>query len=63
MQGQGVRCRVIAPSLTPVKPGERMKTDHHDAKKLAALLRGGLLTEVSPPTSEEEAVHDLCRCR
>lgn len=63
IQGQGVRCMVIAPSLTPVKPGERIKTDRRDAKKLVALLRGGLLTEVSPPTSEEEAVRDLCRCR
>jgi transposase len=63
LEGQSVRCKVIAPSLTPVKPGERIKTDRRDAKKLTVLLRAGLLTEVSPPTSEEEAVRDLCRCR
>jgi transposase len=59
----GVDCVVVAPSLTPVKPGERVKTDRRDARKLAKLLRAGELTEVHPPTSEEEAVRDLCRAR
>lgn len=59
----GVRCQVIAPSLVPRKPGDRIKTDRRDARKLAELLRAGLLTEVHPPTAEEEAVRDLCRCR
>lgn len=58
-----VVCDVVAPSLIPRKPGERIKTDRRDAKKLAELLRGGLLTAVSPPTLEQEAVRDLCRCR
>jgi hypothetical protein len=59
----GVACQVIAPSLIPVKPGDRIKTDRRDARKLAELLRAGLLTEVHPPTAEEEAVRDLCRAR
>lgn len=59
----GIHCAVIAPSLIPVKPGERIKTDRRDAKKLGELLRAGLLTEVHPPTPEQEAVRDLCRCR
>src|SRR5262245_4069499 len=58
-----VRCQVIAPALVPRKPGERVKTNRRDARKLAELLRGGLLTEVRPPTPEEEAVRDLCRAR
>ena len=58
-----VPCTVIAPSLIPVKPGERIKTDRRDARKLAELLRAGLLTAVRPPTAAEEAVRDLCRCR
>lgn len=58
-----VRCRVIAPALIPRKPGERIKTDRRDARKLAELLRAGLLTEVHPPTPEAEAVRDLCRAR
>ena len=58
-----VRCQVIAPALIPRKPGERIKTDRRDARKLAELHRAGLLTEVRPPTPAEEAVRDLCRAR
>jgi len=63
LRGAGLGCLVVAPSLIPVKPGERIKTDRRDAKKLAELLRAGLLTAVHPPTEEDEAVRDLCRCR
>jgi transposase len=59
----GVVCEVIAPSLIPRKAGERVKTDRRDALKLAELFRAGVLTTVSPPTLEQEAVRDLCRCR
>ncbi len=59
----GVDCVVIAPSLIPVKPGDRIKTDKRDARKLVGLFRAGLLTEVHPPTPGEEAVRDLSRCR
>jgi transposase len=58
-----VSCQVIAPALVPRKPGERVKTNRRDARKLVELLRAGLLTEVKPPTPEEEAVRDLCRAR
>jgi transposase len=58
-----VSCQVIAPALIPRKPGERIKTNSRDARKLAELLRAGLLTEVRPPTPEDEAVRDLCRAR
>ncbi len=56
-------CIVVAPSLIPRKPGERVKTDRRDARKLAELLRAGLLTGVHPPTEVDEAVRDLCRAR
>lgn len=59
----GVDCVVVAPSLIPVKPGERVKTDRRDARKLASYLRSGSLTEVRPPTAAEEAVRDVCRAR
>jgi transposase len=49
---------VIAPALVPRKPGERIKTDRRDARKLAELHRAGLLTAVRPPTPAEEAVRD-----
>ena len=58
-----VSCQVIAPALIPRKPGERVKTNRRDARKLAELLRAGLLTEVRPPTPAQEAVRDLCRAR
>jgi transposase len=58
-----VSCQVIAPALIPRKPGERIKTNRRDARKLAELFRAGLLTEVRPPTLEDEAVRDLCRAR
>ena len=63
LESAGIRCPVVAPSLVPVKPGERIKTNRRDAKKLAQHLRSGDLTEVHPPSEAEEAVRDLCRCR
>lgn len=59
----GLTCQVIAPALIPRKAGERIKTDRRDARKLAELLRAGLLTEVRPPTPAEEAARDLVRAR
>jgi transposase len=58
-----VSCDVVAPALIPRKPGERVKTNRRDARKLVELGRAGLLTTVQPPTAEEEAVRDLCRAR
>jgi len=58
-----VTCEVVAPTLIPRKPGERVKTNRRDARKLVELGRAGLLTAVRPPTPEEEAVRDLGRAR
>ena len=58
-----VSCDVVAPALIPRKPGERVKTNRRDSRKLAELGRAGLLTAVQPPTPEEEAVRDLARAR
>lgn len=63
LRSLGVGCTVVAPSLIPVKPGARIKTDRRDARKLAELFRANLLTEVHPPSETEEAFRDLCRCR
>jgi transposase len=59
----GVACDIVAPSLVPVRAGDRVKTDRRDAKKLVALHRGGLLRYVCPPTPETEGLRDLLRCR
>jgi len=58
-----VACQVIAPSLTPRKPGERVRTDRRDATKLAVLLRAGELTPIWVPDAEHEALRDLIRAR
>ena len=63
MRTARVECQVIAPALIPRKPGERVKTNRRDARKLVELHRAGLLTEVRPPTPADEAVRDLCRAR
>lgn len=59
----GVPCQVIAPALTPRRPGERIKTNRRDAKKLVRLFRAGELTAIHVPDETEEAVRDLLRCR
>lgn len=59
----GVDCQVMAPALTPRKPGERIKTDRRDAAKLVRLFRAGELTPIHIPTEAEEGVRDLLRCR
>jgi transposase len=63
LESQGVVCEVVAPSLIPIKPGERIKTDWRDAVKLAEMLRAGMLTEVQAPDEADEALRDLCRGR
>jgi transposase len=59
----GVSCEVIAPSLVPQRPGDKVKTDRRDARKLAKLYRAGLLTCVHIPTPAEEAARGLVRLR
>jgi transposase len=63
LAGMGIDCQVIAPSLIPQKPGDRVKTDRRDAAKLARLLRSGDLTPITVPTDDQEAVRDLVRAR
>ena len=59
----GVACDVVAPSLIPVRAGDRVKTDRRDAKKLVSLYRAGMLRFVHPPTPELEGLRDLLRAR
>ena len=59
----GVECEVVAPSMTPKRSGDRVKTDKRDARKLARLLRAGELTAVYIPDARDEAIRDLCRAR
>jgi transposase len=59
----GVACEVIAPTLAPVKAGDRVKTDRRDATKLARCHRAGDLTAVWVPDAGSEALRDLVRAR
>jgi transposase len=59
----GVDCQVIAPSLTPRRSGDRVKTDRRDALLLARLLRSGDLTPIWIPDEAHEALRDLVRAR
>jgi transposase len=59
----GVATEVIAPSLIPVAPGAKIKTDARDARRLVHLHRAGELTAVHIPTPAEEAIRDLARTR
>jgi len=63
LKAMGIDCEVIAPSLIPVRTGDRVKTDRRDAEKLARLLRAGELTAIRVPTEDEEVLRDLVRCR
>jgi transposase len=63
--GLGAQCTVVAPSLIPRRPGDRVKTDRRDALQLARLARsgGGMLTAVQVPWEEDEALRCLTRSR
>ena len=59
----GAKCEVVAPTLVPVKAGDRVKTDRRDALKLARNCRAGELTPVWVPDAAHEALRDLVRAR
>jgi transposase len=59
----GVKCEVVAPTLVPVKAGDRVKTDRRDALKLARSYRSGDLTAVWVPDAAHEALRDVVRAR
>ena len=63
LTSKGLQCQVIAPSLIPKRPGDKVKTDRRDAVEISRLLRSGDLTPVYVPLVEDEAIRDLCRAR
>jgi len=60
---RGIDCSVVAPGLVPQRPGDRVKTDPRDARKLARLHASGLLEPIHVLSPELEAVRDLVRAR
>jgi transposase len=63
LRGRGINCVVVAPGLVPQWPGDRVKTDPRDARRLARLLGGGLLEPIHVPSPALEAARDLVRAR
>jgi len=63
LSGNGFYCVVVAPSLVPMKSGNRIKNDRRDAVMLARLFRAGELTPIHVPHPEDEAMRDLTRAR
>ncbi len=63
LRALGQTCMVVAPSLIPMKPGNRVKTDRRDSESLSRLHRAGELTAVWVPDQEQEAMRDLTRAR
>ena len=63
MADWGYGCEVVAPSLIPVRPGERRKHDRRDATQLARLYCAGELVAIRIPSAADERVRDLVRCR
>ncbi len=59
----GYHCDIVAPSLIPVRPGDRRKHDRKDAKQIGRLYRSGELVAIRIPSAAEEQVRDLVRCR
>jgi transposase len=58
-----IKCEVVAPTLMPIKAGDRVKTDRRDAERLARSYRSGDLTAVWVPDAAHEALRDLVRAR
>jgi transposase len=63
LEKEGIPCDVVAPSLIPTRPGDRIKTDRRDAEKLARMHRAGELTTILVPPPAQEALRDLVRAR
>ncbi|MHB1799455.1 MAG: IS110 family transposase [Vulcanimicrobiaceae bacterium] len=63
LQRLKIACMIVAPSLIPCKPGDRITTDRRDALALARLLRSGELTATWVPDRQHEALRDLVRAR
>src|SRR6185369_12875848 len=63
LKGSGLDCSVAAPSLTPRKPGDRIKTNRREARKLARMGRAGELTLITIPDERQESIRELVRAR
>src|SRR3979409_563790 len=63
LKAVGIKCQVVAPGLVWRQPGDRVKTDPRDARRLAAQFAGGMLEPIFVPSPEQEGLRDLVRAR
>jgi transposase len=63
LNAAGIECQVVAPGLVWRQPGDRVKTDPRDARRLAAQYAGGMLEPIFVPSPEQEGLRDLVRAR
>jgi len=63
LRRRGYRCQIVAPSLIPRRPGERVKNDRRDCGRLAELSRAGELKPIWVPDEAHEAMRNLWRAR
>jgi len=63
LSAAGLTCLVVAPSMVPTAPGQRVKTNRLDSKKLSTALRGGELKSIYIPTTPYRALRQLVQLR
>lgn len=59
----GYPCLVVAPSMVPTAPGQRVKTNRLDSKKLSVSLRGGELKSIHVPAPKYRELRHLVQLR
>jgi len=59
----GYPCLVVAPAMVPRAPGQRVKTNRLDARKLSENLRGGQLRSIHVPSSSYRELRHLVQLR
>ena len=60
---EGHPCLVVAPSMVPSAPGQRVKTNRLDSKKLSEGLRGGQLHSIHVPSPVYRELRHLVQLR
>lgn len=63
LAAEGHRCLVVAPSMVPTAPGQRVKTNRLDSKKLSEGLRGGQLQGIHIPSESYRQLRHLVQLR
>ena len=63
LKAGGHPCLVVAPSMVPTAPGQRVKTNQLDSRKLSEGLRGGQLRSIHVPSPTYRQLRHLVQLR